>query len=451
MSAKHTKKMSYNIEYSDDKVSAWGGFSIMKNFNEKLRLKQVIKNLPIPESTSNNRYEIDEIVESFLLSVWLGCYKFSHTHVLRLDDTLKQIFGWRQIPSDTTYKRFFQKFNQRINNKVFPTLQRWFFDQLIFNNYTLDFDSTVISRYGDQEGNLKGYNPKKRGRPSHHPLFAFLGNERMVVNSWLRSGDTSSAHHCVDFLNETLSILQNKKIGLFRADSGFAIDTIFSHLESLQINYVIAGRMHQGIQFKVKQIKTWMAIGYGVWISETEYKAAKWDKARRVIVVRQSVEMRPKATGKKLKLFDDKEFYENYRYHTFYTNQDLPATQIWEQYKGRGDCENRIKELKYDFALEGFNMKDFFATEAALRFVNLAYNIISLFRQVSSERPKHQRLQTLKLNCYAVAAWMTRNGNRKTLKLAVPIKKRKWMDGIFAKVDETDFPISLQKQIQLSI
>jgi hypothetical protein len=436
--------MRYKIEYSDDKVSAWGGFSLMKNFNDKLALKKIINSLPIPQSTSNNRYERDEIIESFLLSVWLGCYKFSHTNLLRLDDTLKQIFCWKQIPSDSTYKRFFQKFNQGINNEVFPALQQWFFNQLAFDNYALDLDSTAITRYGNQEGNVIGYNPNKKGRPSHHPLFAFLGNERMVVNSWLRSGDTSSAHQCVDFLNETLSILQNKKIGLLRADSGFASDTIFKYLEKDQINYVVAARMHQGIQDKIKQLKTWTAIGFGIWISETEYKAAKWEKARRVVIIRQSVDMRPKATGKKLKLFDDKEFYECYRYHTFYTNQNLPATQIWEQYKGRGDCENRIKELKYDFALEGFNLKDFFATEAALRFVNLAYNIISLFRQVTSEKPKQQRLQTLRLNCYAVGAWMTKKGNSKVLKMAVPIKKRKWMDGIFARVDETSFPLSIK-------
>jgi len=89
-------------------------------------------------------------------------------------------------------------------------------------------------------------------------------------------------------------------------------------------------------------------------------------------------------------------------------------------------------------------MKDFFATEAALRMVNLAYNIISLFRQVSSEKPKNQRLQTLRLNCYAVGAWMTKNGNSKILKLAIPIKKRKWMNGIFGKVDDCSFPMSLQ-------
>jgi hypothetical protein len=61
--------------------------------------------------------------------------------------------------------------------------------------------------------------------------------------------------------------------------------------------------------------------------------------------------MRPKAGGRIIKLFDNDLYYENYRYHAFVTAQNLPAQQIWNQYKGRGDAENRIKELKYDFAI----------------------------------------------------------------------------------------------------
>ena len=104
------------------------------------------------------------------------------------------------------------------------------------------------------------------------------------------------------------------------ADSGFASNSIFTHLEGYNINYVIAGRMHQGIQSKISQLKTWTAIGYRIWISETEYKAAKWQQTRRVIVVRQTADIRPKATGKKLKLFDDNKFYHYYLYQIFYTN-----------------------------------------------------------------------------------------------------------------------------------
>jgi len=64
------------------------------------------------------------------------------------------------------------------------------------------------------------------------------------------------------------------------------------------------------------------------------------------------------------------------RYHAFVSNQELPAVEIWEQYKIRGDAENRIKELKEDFGVQGFCMDNFCATETAMRFVMVAYNLI---------------------------------------------------------------------------
>ena len=48
----------------------------------------------------------------------------------------------------------------------------------------------------------------------------------------------------------------------------------------------------------------------------------------------------------------------------------------------RANCENRIKELKYDFAADSFNRQDFWTTEAAPNTVMLAYNLMSLLRPV---------------------------------------------------------------------
>jgi hypothetical protein len=52
-----------------------------------------------------------------------------------------------------------------------------------------------LTRYGEQQGALKGYNPKKPGRNSHHPILAFVNDLKLVANFWLRSGDTSSANN----------------------------------------------------------------------------------------------------------------------------------------------------------------------------------------------------------------------------------------------------------------
>jgi hypothetical protein len=59
------------------------------------------------------------------------------------------------------------------------------------------------------------------------------------------------------------------------------------------------------------------------------------------------------------------------------------------------DCENRIKELKYDFGLDSFVMRNFWAKEAALSVVMLAYNLLSVFRQAVIRQKSHQTLSTL--------------------------------------------------------
>jgi IS4 transposase len=98
-------------------------------------------------------------------------------------------------------------------------------------------------------------------------------------------------------------------------------------------------------------------------------------------MLRQRIQDRPKATGKQLRLFQDSDIYNNYRYHCFITNLTLSAQQIWNLYKERADAENRIKELKDDFGFDSFNLHSFYGTEAVLNMVMLAYNLMSLFRQ----------------------------------------------------------------------
>ena len=65
------------------------------------------------------------------------------------------------------------------------------------------------------------------------------------------------------------------------------------------------------------------------------------------------------------------------------TNLDLPVVQLWNLYNGRADCENRIKELKQDYGLESFCLKDFWATEASFRSIMLAYNLMMLFQHAA--------------------------------------------------------------------
>lgn len=209
-----------------------------------------------------------------------------------------------------------------MNQRIFTLIYQWFFQGLQFDNYTLDVDSSVLTRYGDQEGARLGYNPKKPGRKSHHPLMAFVADCRMVANLWLRSGNTHSANNMFSFLEDTLHKLLGKKIGLLRGDSGFYSKKIFNHLEEREtpISYIIAVPLHAPIQRKISQQQVWLKLGDGVEIGEAQYLGHNSSKARRIVMVRQQIQERPKATGKQLRLFRDSDIYNNYRYHCFITS-----------------------------------------------------------------------------------------------------------------------------------
>jgi hypothetical protein len=118
-----------------------------------------------------------------MTSIWIGAGRFSHSAYLRYDEVLKEIFGWKEAPSQSTYSIFFQKFSWKRNTEVFVPTQKWFIDNLTIDNLTLDFDSSIMTRYGEQEGSKVGYNPSKPGKPSHHPSMAFIAETRMVANA----------------------------------------------------------------------------------------------------------------------------------------------------------------------------------------------------------------------------------------------------------------------------
>lgn len=121
----------------------------------------------------------------------------------------------------------------------------WLFRQLSVDEVTLDLDSTVMTRYGAQEGACLGYNPAKPGRPSHHPLMAFVADTRMVANFWLRPGNAHTANNALAFLESTLSKLSGKRVRLLRADSGFFEGAFLTALEGRQMPYIIALRLNQ--------------------------------------------------------------------------------------------------------------------------------------------------------------------------------------------------------------
>lgn len=432
--------MDLKIDFTDKEISPWSGVYLLKKMLDRMEFDEILSALNLPETGSNRGYHPHQLIKQFITSVWCGANKFEHTEVTRQDEVIRQFWGFDKMAGHKSFQRFFSKFDLSKNQQVFTPLYQWFFNKLQFDNFTLVVDSTIHTRYGSQEGAKKGYNPKKPGRLSHHPLMAFIADCKMVANYWQRSGDAYTSNNIESFLDDTFEKLGKKKIGLFRADSGFYDKKVFNYLEKKSINYIIAARMYAPIQHNIASRHNWLKMADGLEIADTNYKSPNWQDSKRMIIIRQYVPTRPKATGRTLSLFKDEGIYRKYRYSCFITNLNLPAEQIWTLYRQRADAENRIKELKYDFGSSSFNVNGFYATEAALNFVMIAYNIISLFRQVVLNTKVHEQMKTLRYKIFAIGGYIIQKGNQRILKLSLDMKRREWFTGLWMNTNNIKAP-----------
>jgi len=441
-SIRKINKMEFDISYTSKEITPWGGMVFLQQMLQKIGFRALIeRNTDLPLSGSNRGYKTATIIEGFITSIWCGANRFLHTEVTRHDSALGKIFDWKNTPGQDTYKRFFGKFTQAKNLAVSDYFYSWIFDNFKFDNFTLDIDSSVMTRYGVQDGAKKGYNSTKKARPSHHPLIAFIADVKLVANMWLRSGDTSSANNFLGFLEDTLSKLKNKTVSLIRLDSGFFQSDILDYLEAKTMDYIVAARFSQPIQRLIATSNNWVLLDTGIEICEQIYQSDTWTKPRRLVIVRQRIKDRPNATGKQLKLFAEEEIHKNYRYAAYVTSLKLAPAEIWRLYRGRADAENRIKELKYDFGFDSFNLKDFYATEAALIFAMIAYNLMALFRTFVLQEKTQKTLSTLRYRTFAIGAYFEKLNDKLVLKIALSKKRRAWFSGLwnYSKVFEYPF------------
>ena len=434
------QESAFDLKFTSREVSAWGGLALLKRMVDGMGFGQALQSWQLPQPGSNRGYRPEQLIEQMIVSIWCGAARFAHADITRLDSTLVRLFDWGHAAGHKAIVRLFQRFDQAAATRVQTSSYRWLFDKLHLNPITLDVDSTVLTRWGGQiEGGAKGYNPKNKGRASHHPLMAFVADWRLVANFWLRPGNTASSNNIASFIESTLENLGHTKVGLFRADSGFYDKAIVALLKAKQISFIISARLTQALQQATLDQCKWQRVELGLEVSELRYQPHGWDAPQRLVVVRQhSVRKGGAVAGKTLSLFADDPDLQGWRYGAMLTDLTLPALEVWRLYRGRADCENRIKELKADFGLGSFVLRDFWATEAALGVAMLSYNLMSVFRHAVMRQKVQHTLSTLHHQVLAVGAlWDDSASNTKpTLRLAVARKRRPWFEGLWANAGE---------------
>jgi len=165
-------------------------------------------------------------------------------------------------------------------------------------------------------------------------------------------------------------------------------------------------------------------------------------------MVRQEIEKRPQAAGKRvrqLELFEDGNDFGRYRYSCFVTNLGLPARIVYDSYRGRADSENRIKELKHDFSIDDFATNNFWATEACGGFIVMAYNFMSLFRHALINSDKKKFLKTIRYELISTPAYLGKTKDKHILYMARSLKTRQSFLSIWEKLKDFSLPYNTGK------
>ena len=434
---KKQKKRQVKIKFSKKLITSWGGTAtIISRYLDKIGFRNIVEKIyPIQEKSNNSTGVYSKIISLFI-SVLNGGTKFSHINYM--DNGIKifeRCFGVdRLVKSSSSITRYFNKYDRRtFNETLLQNIGEFFLPTILkkagIKEDTLRFDSTVITRYGNQDGAKKGYNPTKRGRPSNNPQIAFLGSG-FTANFWNRSGNTSSANGIVEFYTQTRTFIKEIKIKRVLADSGYYSRNFILKLEEDNLDYVVAAPIHQYFQRIIYNLEDWTLIDEGLEVNEFNYshQNTDWEGGRRYIAIRQEVNKRPNATGKQLRLFENEPYFKEYR-HSLYVTNDEESTphEIWNFYKPRANDENIIKNMKDGYGLSAYNMKNFWATEAVLMTICLIFhNLITLLTKIVIDPDgKRKTLKSLRMEYLIVPALMGKEGREDVIRIGLSNPKRR--------------------------
>lgn len=413
--------------FTDHPITVWAGAILLRLYFELIGLRAALAPLLVPfAKMSNHQIPAVDVLLAWWDGLALGAERFEHFTRYRRDPLLPRLLGLRRFPSPDTLRRYFHSFSYGRTTEVSEALMRVSLGTMrpILLGHTLDLDSTVFCRYGEQGGSLKGHNPITHGRPSHHPLVAWLSERRRLLWATLRAGHAGTANGARELLAEALTMLPpGHRIGLVRADSGVCVTTFLTALDVRELPYIVVARLTPFIRkLVIHRIPEadWRPVARGIAVADIMATVPAWHgQHRRFVCLRQTLIDRPDASGRRLIECP------GYTYRVFVTSVPYAAELVTRMYAGRADSENRIKELKEDLSLDTFCLQSVDATDAAFRMGCVLYNFLTGFREtVLPSCWFERRLRTVRDRVFLVGADLIPKARRLRIRFAVPPEER---------------------------
>lgn len=402
------------ISFGSPTLTHYGGVYLLHRFFTRIGLKHAFA-AKLRVCHRNTRYTVGEMVLAVLYPMILGLGRIETTQLLQHNGVFQYLTGLQSYPNPTTVRRFLL----RAAPTALPKLRR-LHDRFLAlmtvrphrpSRLIFDVDSTVLVRYGKQEGAKVGYNPLKRGRPSYHPLLCFEGQRKDFWHGELRPGDAHTASGTRALLAACFAkIPTGIRLRIVRADKGFYDHTLIEWLEAHRARFVIVARLTAPIKRKLPHLR-YTSPSRGVEVAEFRYQPIRWPHPFRFVVIRRP---QPEEPTEQLTLFK----LGTYHYQVLVTNLPLQPLNLWRFYNDRAGVELLIKQLKGDYALGSIPTRHFLANETYFHLLLLAYNLVNWFKRLCLPSEfQNATLQTLRHRILLMPAQLRRTDNRPRLVL----------------------------------
>lgn len=349
-----------------------------------------------------------ELLRQRLFAIAMGYEDANDHQSLRFDPGLKTAVGrlpetGPPLASQPTLSRF----ENRVGNRELRRLSDALMDAYVGAHpaprkvVVLDMDATDDPVHGMQQLSFfHGYYDQYM----LHPLLIFDGLTGFPVAAVLRPGNAHASKGAAAILKRIIRRLKRaypKATILVRADAGFAVPAIYRLLEREKVKYTIGLITNERLRKRaanlvLKAEKEFAQTGEKQRLFGSFYhRAGSWQRSRRVIA---KVERLSRGLNTRFVV----------------TNIVESAEGVYDSiYTGRGDAENRIKELKVHLKADRLSCTLFQANQFRLLLHTFAFVLLwHLRRSLAGTELAAATVDTLKLKLLKIAARVVQSVRR---------------------------------------
>jgi len=416
--------LPYKLSTTNDLLTSRAGLVCIAEMMNQLGFTAWV-NRYFPAPKSNRGFKPDVFVNAIVLMLHEGGRCLDDLRHIRDDEALRTLLGLPSIPESDSVGDWLRRHGQEGVLAV-TEINRCLLERSLSKHQrvTLDIDATLTA---SKNKNAEWTYKKCTG---YMPMVGHIAETGQVVATDFRAGNVAPATDNLPFIHQCEAALpEGVTLSAVRIDAAGYQVAIIDECIDRELKFAIRAKMNKTLKqtIQTQEEAQWQPLfnlnGEPVEGESTIRLVHTMEKSKQAFSV--VVQRRLVKGQNTLDLLDSPVDEESvqlgaYLYRAIAVSHDdsLSDSQWVHWYNQRGEhSENRIKELKIDFAADRMPCQDFDANALFFALCTLAFNLFARMRMYLPACFEGARVKTIRWRIYALAAKVVRHGRQFYLKL----------------------------------